>query len=193
VGKVLTPNYFPFCFFPDGNTSPSRTLAKTMYEYWVAKTWRVRVFMQDLGSFPPANPYYDFYFGLSSPTEEDIPCNPPFIYKYGDITENEFIDSGFSSYVADNATSSFIGGYFSRFNEANDDELRIGNLENLDQTGTTNIVFGDGHTISVPYGIASGGIPDPTNFYEVFTGLQITIQDYWSYGGTYDTATGNPL
>jgi len=149
--------------------------------------------MQDLGSFPPANPYYDFYFGLSSPTEEDIPCNPPFIYKYGDITENEFIDSGFSSYVADNATSSFIGGYFSRFNEANDDELRIGNLENLDQTGTTNIVFGDGHTISVPYGIASGGIPDPTNFYEVFTGLQITIQDYWSYGGTYDTATGNPL
>jgi hypothetical protein len=194
MGKILTPKYFPFCAFPDGNTSPSRTLVKTMYEYWVAKTWRVRVFMQDNGAAQPPNPYYDFNFGLDANSEENIVCNPNFIYKSGSIAPPQFQDSYFQVFVADDATSSQIVGFFTRYNEANDDTIYIGNLSGLEQTGTASISFGDGHTISVPFAIVSQQPgTDPAGFYELITNVQIIIQDYWSYGGTYNTSTGQIL
>jgi hypothetical protein len=194
MGKVLAPNYFPFCFFPEGNTTPTRTLANTMYEYWVAKTWRVRVFMQDNGAANPPSPYYDFNFGLDATLEENIVCNPSFVYKNGAVTPSEFNSIYFQVYVANNATSSQIVGFFSRYNEANDDSLYIGDLSGLEQTGTASISFGDNHTIEVPFAIASqqpGTSPD--GFYEFITNVQITIQEYWSYGGTYSTTDGERL
>jgi hypothetical protein len=56
------------------------------------------------------------------------------------------------------------------------------------------VSFGDGHTLSIPIGILSQQPgADPNSFYELITSVEITIDEYWSYGGTYNTETGARL
>jgi hypothetical protein len=194
MGKILFPKYFPFCP-SEGlpaylcNTSP-RTLSQLMYEYWVAKTWRVKVFMSDQGAVNPPQPEYNFYFGINAGSEEIIPCTDvtSYIYKYGDITELEFNSSFIVNYTSESGLCSSFVGYFSRFSEGNDDSVNIG-VDPSIQTGSVDVSFGDGHTLSLPIRIASQQ-DDPASYYELITGVEITIDEYWSYGGTYDTTTG---
>jgi hypothetical protein len=160
-----------------------------MYEYWVAKTWRVKVFMSDNGAANPPQPEYNFYFGLiTEATEEYIPCNLNYGYKFGDITEFEFAESYILNYTSESGLCSSFVGYFSRFSEGNDDSVNIG-VDPSIQTGSVDVSFGDGHTLSLPIRIASQQ-DDPASYYELITGVEITIDEYWSYGGTYDTTTG---
>lgn len=197
MGTILHPKYFPFCEeeLPPVlcNTDP-RTLSQLMYEYWVAKTWRVKVLMSDNGSLNPPQPEYNFYFGLLTATkEEDIPCNLQYNYKYGDITEFEFAGNYFFNYTSESGLCSKTFGYFTRFGEGNDDELFIGDIpDGYLQRGSVDVSFGDGHTLSIPTATSSqqGG---SGGYYELITGVEITIDEYWSYGGTYDIETGEPF
>ena len=196
MGKVLYPGYFPFCGEPPQCNTPGRTLSQIMYEYWVAKLWRVRITMADNGAVNPPQPKYDFYYGIDAGSEEVIPCTSvfSFIYKYGDVTENEFINNIFFNYVNDTNLCSLTYGQISRFSEANDDTIYFGNIFNFQQTGTANVSFGDGHTLLIPYAIASAQPgQDQDNYYEFITGIDISIVEYWSYGGTYNTETGARL
>lgn len=182
MAKVLFPGLFPFCSFPEGNTTPSRSIGETMHEYWIAKTWNVRLYYSDNGSIPAAEPFYDFYFGLAADTEKDIVCAPPFVYKYGDITETQFQDSGFSYSPADSGTGAYIAGYFARFNESNGDQVSIGYLPpGSPQTSTISVQFMDQHRIYVPISILSQYSETPQNFYEYITGVDISITENWEY------------
>ena len=200
MGKIIHPAYFPFPSFcgaslVDCNT-PSTTLSQKMYEYWVAKTYRVKISMSDNGGAQPPNPEYNFYYGIDAGSEEVIPCTGvfSFIYQYGDRTQNEFDTNTFFNRVNHNQLCSYIAGLVTRFSEANDDFLYFGDLQGLQQTGTAVISFGDGHSLSIPYAILSqqpGANPDL--FFEFITSFDISVVEYWSYGGTYDTTTGTRL
>lgn len=151
--------------------------------------------MSDNGGVQPPNPEYNFYFGLLNATkEEDIPCNLQYGYKSGDITEFEFNSSSFDHSTSESGLCSATSGSFSRFGEANDDAVYMGDLQGFVETGSVNVAFGDGHTLSIPIAILSQQ-PDANQdlFFELITGVEITIHEYWSYGGTYDTTTGLPL
>ena len=196
MGKVLFPGNFPFCGEPVECNTPARTLSQIMYEYWVAKIWRVRILMTDNGAANPPQPQYNFYYGIDAESEEAIPCTGvfSFVYKYGDITETEFANNTFTNWVNDTNLCSLTSGSISRFSEANDDSLYFGNLQGLQQTGTANVSFGDGHTLAIPYAISSAQPgQDQDNYYEFITGIDISIFEYWSYGGTYNTQTGARL
>ena len=151
--------------------------------------------MSDNGVVSPPNPEYNFYFGLLNATkEEDIPCNLQYGYKSGDITEFEFNGSSFQHFTSESGLCSKTFGFFSRFGEANDDAVYIGDFEPFVQTGSVNVSFGDGHSVSLPISILSQQPGAPLeSFYELITGVEITIDEYWSYGGTYDIETGIPF
>ena len=152
--------------------------------------------MSDNGAISPPQPEYNFNFGLLyAETEEDIPCNLDYGYKYGDITGSEFFDSYLFNLTSESGLCSKTFGFFARFNEGNDDILYIGDIPNpYIQTGSVDVSFGDGHTLSIPIGILSQQPgADPNSFYELITSVEITIDEYWSYGGTYNTETGERL
>ena len=152
--------------------------------------------MTDNGAANPPQPQYNFYYGIDAESEEAIPCTGvfSFVYKYGDITETEFANNTFTNWVNDTNLCSLTSGSISRFSEANDDSLYFGNLQGLQQTGTANVSFGDGHTLAIPYAISSAQPgQDQDNYYEFITGIDISIFEYWSYGGTYNTQTGARL
>jgi hypothetical protein len=216
MGRVLHASksgFFPFCLdFSQTyganpyEYSPSQlTLEQAMFAYWVPKSWEllINVFSED-----PNQPFQGsniFNFSHQINSEEGFVCNPAFENPspLGWSVENfEFMNARQRNSMAfkfsnPNATSAedtnfspYINGYFSIFNEANDDYLQIGNaIDYYPPTGYASVQAGN-FSISIPYVILSQA--DPLGSYErIFLDFEISISEYWTYGGIYDQGTGN--
>lgn len=192
MGRVLHASdsgWFPFCIYdvPSSNVGQGTdnplglTLVKAMELYWRIKKWHA-VITQD-NPPPDGSTTADFFFersGEPNPinpvSEEELVCFRPI--------GGDFFVSGFDQI---NITFSFIV------------MLPRNNLYYPAMGLAGNIISNYWGSIK-PYGEIIGSI-DVVGFGSIncygaggfSVNGTITPVEYWSYGGTYDTATGRPL
>jgi len=157
-----------------------------MKMYWRVKTWRVSVTLSDRtvpGS--PTNGTYisDCYWNVSS--EEGLVCPGLFFVSSGGGEGWE--NFGFTIYQNTDGNSIAAGFLFTPTGDSGEPEISsVSNLSNQ-PGGTLSIEnFGEGGscTIYVP----NVTLPEYGNL-----SINIRANEYWSYGGTYNTETGEPL
>jgi hypothetical protein len=165
MGKVLTPNYFPYCPAEPENPGLSGSLKAVMALYWRVRTIQ---FICTLGTVGTQVLTY-----RSEATEEkDLVCETLFAqatpnpYSVGcDTFKYYFYLPGTLAYL-------FI------FLESPGAEIFIGGNQSE----------------SLPFSIGATGLSALMNWggqQSSLTSIQCT--EFWSYGGTYDTSTGSPL
>jgi len=205
MGKVLHASgsgYFPTCI--QEASSPDHcpwTLEKAMQTYWRVRTWTFSVsgLRGESGDPGPIYPFSDTISNLSSgdfegneyyTSEEQLVCSNSFFFNSTQGEVGAFIAFGNPEKSGDLYTSG-IYGYLQNFSdESLVCEFRVypeypvepGDSEN----GTVTIL---GATL--PLNIYLYDPEVSISFADVVATLTPTL--WWSYGGTYDTATGNPL
>ena len=196
MGKVLYPGHFPASTkYPPSSchSAPLGTpsLEDLMAVYWRIRRWKVSVTFFT-GCLPPAIPSlsFDFYFDSEAEKEEDLVCGSRLISNpanssFGGGTE---MDVRVDPCTGPKIRFTCLGDedcYF--FNGSN--VIGLGACVDPSQQGTPTrmdlplyqSVLIDFYSIGASY-YGSGAIID-------FIGPDL----WWSYGGTYDTATGLPL
>jgi hypothetical protein len=207
MGKILYPDYFPVCI-PKGAPSPAKnylslSLRQAMTLFWRVKRWEGRLsggyveegeFGQIYtttfsggGSYSQLNPFFFF------PSEEmDLVCSYGQFYFSRDA--GSYVTQSDAYYGAGNVILSFY--YSFNESEAFSDGSTIfpsftvygagSSSGNGGQVGTYTLSF-NGYTESRPLYTAYGSVNSGS------VSIDIRAVEYWSYGGTYDTATGRPL
>ena len=183
MGKVLSAQgsgYFPFCL-PEWDNQFSQfttaSLSVAMKSFWVLRSFSIT------GSYNgPSSSVLDFSIVLSSSatTEEGIVCNPNW-----EVTSSSSLVEIEGSWYSVNQ-----GDQFYRYGNLIIPAYRISALYEQGQ--------GAGFAI---FSQSSSGYTETFNFENMtFYGgrgdalsFSITPISYWSYGGIYDTATGNTL
>lgn len=180
MGKVLHASksgYFPFCLpeFQDEVTQfTTASVAVAMKSFWVLRSFSVT------GTYNgPSSSVLDFSIVLSNTAskEEEIVCNPMW-------------EVSSSSSLVDIVGSWYDGGQFYKYGNLIIPNYRISALYDQGQgsgfviisqssSGYTETFSFEGMTF---YGESGGALS-----------FLITPISYWSYDGTYDTSTGNPL
>jgi len=197
VGKVLSAQgsgYYPSCIQegskPDDPDYFDLTIAQGMALYWRTRRWRVDAsgsFYSD-GRGTPENPIV--YSGgseltpsLTITSEEKLVCFGNYTFYFnGDIG----VESGTQPITF---TYDFSGGY--KTNEKfyplfEVDSIYVYNSYPSGQkVGNTRFIFNNYTIVKDLYTNDTGASGDVL--------IDFTCIEYWSYGGTYDTATGNPL
>lgn len=195
------------------------TLAQAVYLYWVPKVWEIQIVV---GYYEDPNEPFagsnSFTFGFENSSEQDFVCNPlfgavsagvggglanpPWNEKYFSLFAGNI--SGFKKFKFSNSSatrpentlySPYVDGYFSAYNEAGDDAVYIGrsiDSTGYNATGTASVTVGQ-FQVSIPYQIKSLTPAYTSGYMNYQAGVFISVAEYWSYGGTYDTATGLPL
>lgn len=189
MGQVLYPGTFPFScdapFLPQYFIFNSN-LSQAMKMYWRVKTWRVSVTLSDRTVGPPANGTYVSYCYWDVESEEELVC-PNLQFLCPNPGWEEFSFFLFQNTDGNSIAASFLfrptgdGGETSIFSEI------YSNNEGDKPGGTLSIEnFGEGGscTIYVP----NVTLPEYGNL-----SINIRANEYWSYGGTYNTETGEPL
>jgi len=194
MGKVLhasASGYLPFCITP-ASTIPQEvrgtyypfalSLDQTVSLFWRVKKW---TYEDNLG---PVGENFQFFTPIEN--EENIVCNPALYSYFKTFDRGSAIDplEIFSGTTRDYKPVLKVGDlyypfiYFFGILQGSDF------LTSIDQEYPENGTFTMswlGHNISAPlYGSTQ---PDPPFI------AKFTAQEYWSYGGTYDTSTGAPL
>jgi hypothetical protein len=207
MGKVLAPNYFSFCLQNNYSEIPlnvreqffsgtASSLNALMAAYWRVKEWRVDYSAFDTAGSPiTATGVY----GFDVTSEEQLVCPNDFI-------EKSFSFSG-TTFFAEHSFSIFR--YFSNLyygaNISNGFAYQMlyygaddGTAGASVYSGTYDVCSGAGIGGTVSVNVADAG---QLNFpYKIcedregqFGTISISAQSYWSYGGTYNTSTGQPL
>jgi len=196
VGKVLSAQgsgYYPSCIQTGSQTgSPyylDLTIAQGMALYWRAKTWRADAsgsFYSD-GRGTPENPIVYSGGGVLTPytpvtAEENLLCLGANDFGHylnsGDTFIEVFYDytSGYKTNERFFPSFSFSTLYISNSPAGTPPGEKIGDVR---------LLF-NGYIITKDLYVnetgASGNVL-----------IDLTCIEYWSYGGTYDTATGEPL
>lgn len=222
MGKVLHASYsgyFPFCT-EQGTPSSSKeylslTLLEAMTLFWRVKRWELKVNgelnVNDTTSGVEKITYDNEEFfeceatGTSIATEEDFVCvqdadsflfttvgrlNELLTFRSGLTILNTFqgsfilVFTTLDERIITNGSNFFVN-FFSGFGSGvtTKDEDRHPN--NTTIVGSYSISFG-GFT-------KSGELFGPEGQFSGNMSLQIRVKEYWSYGGTYNTETGQPL
>ena len=209
MSKVLFPDYFPNRCPPydDHPRYWNTDLAGFMRIYWRVKTWQVRVTNYNPGFLNPEGDYIpestetailkyervDYQYALLT-SEEQLVCGLNFL-EPREITGVDHMDyyqfgfdpsfNNYNSYSLDSRAAFRIG-------TGNQKDTQIG----VYPTGDPNYNPA-AYTVTIEnFGSNSATatffqhIPE---YYELLTTARIIALEYWSYGGTYDTATGEPL
>jgi hypothetical protein len=210
MGKILFPDYFPFCLensLPP--TSPlilcrqysgqALSLEALMAAYWRVRKWRVDYSGTDTFGLPVTA---TGIHGFNVENEESLVCATipkfellSFSSSYTPWGANDFRLFSIFDNLIYAATSSYRFAFTLIYYGA-DDLTQGGSVESGDLCGEGQQGVCDSQTISVT--LADAGIielpvtlcPDRE---EAFASISITADLYWSYGGTYDTTTGLPL
>jgi hypothetical protein len=212
MGKVLHASksgVFPFCLdFAQSNPygqygyiPEQLTLEQAVFLYWVPKTWEVAINVSSDDPLFPFQGTYFFNFSYNVDSEEGIVCNPIFESKnsngweghYFKIFYAELLTSASMKFSNPQATtpydtlySPYIDGVFTIYAEGNADFVYIGESIQFaggQPTGYSTVNIGN-FQITIPYAILSQ-IPGTGSFNYTFTGFDISIAEYWSYGGTW--------
>ena len=171
------PEYFIF----------NSTLEQAMKMYWRVKTWRVTVTVSGRTVGGISNGQYVEYFYKDAESEEDLVC-PGVGLVLSDPWGNIGGEFAFQLFPNTNGTS--LAAFF-LFKPGDDSgEYVISSIQNTffntlgGQISLEN--FGPGGTCN--FYIPNNLLPEYGGL-----GLSIRAHEYWSYGGTYDTATGEPV
>lgn len=203
MGKVLHASYsgyFPFCIGTAdsskiGQYKPypiSMSLEDIMKAFWRVKTWRVKGILLNNIAVPT---YYKNAVPIQITEEKDLVCADAFnfvIFKEdeeGYPDRCEFWLERFSeNYTVIKQNDSYYPRLLFGFlyykpgfdNEIVSSELDWNTQPSIEAAGTIKFLNYDipGFKVFGNNSYANGSI---------------TPEEYWSYGGTYDTATGNPL
>jgi hypothetical protein len=216
MGKILhasASGYFPNCIKIGPRDEPTQslpftgftdmTLDQAMGLLWRVKTWECLV----SGSseyLPPEGPGASYITTFTDTTyremftftpinqEEDLVCGIQFQYRLDDIPALfTFLDGSMNIpqtckfYIGSNDISKVGDVYFPTLSTNCWSFSSIGSVGEFSQAiGTYNISF-------------LGYVITRTTYNGIYVfgsqTINIRAKEYWSYGGTYDTATGEPL
>jgi hypothetical protein len=182
MGKVLHASksgYFPYCIIPYQPSEAFPLVSTTSLVNAMRLFWRIRK-IRFYGTYEPTFPFvgtrnWQMVVVSAASKEEDLVCNPGW-----DIIDQENLvnDGGVSSEFLFDEITSFEGGYVVR--------LRFGGFFQ-DTFGPAGFIFDNPSQESRPDSISFEGVQMRG---ETAGSFNYEIQEYWSYGGTYDTTTG---
>jgi len=205
MGKVLHASksgYFPSCI--QTATSPDHcpwTLQNAMDTYWRVRTWRFTVSgLAGPAGDEPTIPISETISNISSGnfedatnynSEEQLVCSNSFFFNTVDDDIFSYIGFG-NPEKSDDLYNSGISGYFQNIEtfglvcEFRTYPVYPPFEPDVNNSGTITVL---GATL--PLLIYYLDEQETITFADVVATLTPTL--WWSYGGTYDTATGNPL
>lgn len=195
MGQVIYPGYFPCNFLPETNidvaySNETLSLEAAMFAYWRVRSWKVEikwspVYHVDDNYYLGAQEISVFVFSSLAESEEMLVCNPGYVTTLTawELCDFKFGTSHLGSYRL------FGTGSFSRYNEGNGDRYVFGFATyGGNPTGSAAVNFGAG---TCTYDLIHKNFNTPLkDVYELYQGIQITPNSYWSYGGIYDPETG---
>jgi hypothetical protein len=189
MGKVLYPGYFPFdCdqpFLPQYFIFNSN-LEQAMKMYWRVKTWRVSATIsgRTVGGSPTNGTYVsDCHWDVES--EEGLVC-PGLQFLCSDPGGN-WENFGFALYQNTDGNSIAAGLLFTPSGDSGEPSISSVKDDFNKPGGTLSLEnFGEG-------GSCTTYVPNSTLPEYGSISLSIRAEEYWSYGGTYDTETGARL
>ncbi len=191
MGKVLHASqsgYFPYCIVPYQPSEFFPIVSTTSLSNTMRLFWRIRK-IRFYGTYEPTPPFYgtrnwQMVVESAAGSEEGLVCNPGWIIKDQENLINEegvivstFVFEDVTSSTTDYVVRLTFGGFFQ------------------DTFGPVGWGFANPSQASAPNGINFEGVGMGGGIGEDFaqSTLNWEIQEYWSYGGTYDTTTGQPL
>ena len=206
MGKVLHASksgYFPFCISEVGSITEGfrGTLEQMMTIYWRVKKWNIAMSGSGLlsGLYDVSFNQIAYELARLTPqqTEESIVCSSNFFFFAGSfpISLPDVVLRGFFELEFSGARKS---GY----------TYSLGGRAVVDGDGYNGIrTNSDGGSVVGTWSMEFFGGPIVGNLYSQSGGSQtlgdwdsssniimtISASEYWSYGGTYDTSTGEPL
>jgi hypothetical protein len=185
MAKVLHASYsgyFPYCLIPYQPSEFSPLVSTTSLDNAMRLFWRIRK-IRFYGTYEPTFPFegtrnWQMVVVSAADKEEKLVCNPG----WNIIDQENLVNDGgvFSEFSFENVTS--LGeGYVVR--------LRFGGFFQ-DTFGPAGWVF---NNPSLNESIGSIDFEGVQMWGESAGTFNYEIQEYWSYGETYDTLTGLPL
>ena len=205
MGKVLhasASGYFPFCIVSGSKLNPSEypfqtNLQNAMALFWKVKTWRVQGYITDTIVQP-------FYVkndtSIFTPSDEtQLVCAVGITINTFEEVSGEFeaTSIGFFNYdVSGNGVgfdgNSYVPKFVFQGTYTTATFSRQGRSDTNPGSDSGNLTISGFATIPL-YRQPDLSPEDPqAPFYENGS-WTITPEEYWSYGGTYDTSTGLPL
>lgn len=194
MGKILFPGYYP-CgeFISNGgvNYTPLNleNLTAEMAVYWRVKKWKATIVVTPGPNYSsgPIGTFYQYGYWNAN-TEEDLCCHNATYF------QNDPLELG-----GDNPwASSYFGFAFS-----NEKPYIIYSYNPIDeghwqtQTSIYNSYYNLGtlsiENFSPSIVIAAYSSPEPNDGWEASLSVSIRADEYWSFGGTYNTQTGEHL
>jgi hypothetical protein len=186
MGEVLFPGTFPFeCDEPYESSYFifNSNLYQAMKMYWRVKTWGVKATLSGRTVTPPNNGEYVFTYGWDVIKEEELVCLKTFSQRSGG---SPFVENSFVLYPNTNGTQLACSILFRPSDDSGEPEISSFFTAGRTSFELSVLNFGDGGTCT---------LYSPNTTLEEFGSMSIVIKalEYWSYGGTYNTHTGEPL
>jgi hypothetical protein len=187
MGKVLHASqsgYFPYCITPYQESEFFPFVSTSSLDDAMRLFWRIRK-IRFYGTYEPTFPFegtrnWQMVVESAADSEEKLVCNPGWVIKDQENLVNDGA-GGLNSVFSFEEVTSFGEGYVVRLSFGGFFQDTFGpegwGFENPAQEFRPDSISFEG--------IQMRGETAGTFNYE--------IQEYWSYGGTYDTTTGQPL
>jgi len=203
MGKVIFPDYFPYlCRDTGGFASFDGDLNGFMRMYWRVRTWRVTATLtgyknQDGSIILPGPGDYVFRYEWNAQREEDLVCERQF--KLISTPDYEWDETGFFFFWALQSKPS--QGNITNYQPGFELFIRPGD-DAADAETSNNPVYAplpNYESVTIQVG-NFGGDNMYLTYYRTtlanrFGGISLKVEaeKYWSYGGTFNTSTGEPL
>lgn len=195
MGKVLFPAYYP-CgeFISSGGLAYTPlnldNLTAEMAVYWRVKKWKATIIVTpgELYSSGPIGTFIQYGYWDAN-TEEDLCCHSSTYFLIDPV-----------NFGGDNepwASSAFGFAFYQQkpylsFSYHPIDEGRWQAISNIYESSYT-IGQLTVENFNLSPGITIPAYSSTGDSWEATISLSIRAEEYWSYGGTYDTTTGEPL
>jgi hypothetical protein len=188
MGKVLHASqsgYFPYCIIPYQESEFFPFVSTSSLDDAMRLFWRIRK-IRFYGTYEPTFPFegtrnWQMVVESAAGSEEELVCNPLPGWIIKD-QENLVNDGGFFSAFSFEEVTSFGEGYVVRLSFGGFFQDTFGpegwGFNNPSQTESEGSIDFEGVEMW------GANYASSTFNYEI---------EYWSYGGTYDTTTGQPL
>jgi hypothetical protein len=189
MGKVLHASdsgYFPFCIADGAPEDCPWTLEKAMQTYWRVRTWTFSASGIVRDNLDPGTfPFSSTITGITSELtlEEDLVCGENIFSFFGGLRYEAFIDFNGQVKTSGGLYDSGLNGFVLDYTT---DPLEFAFNANFSSAFSISIL-GANIPISMVYSSSVG------SFTVISGSATLTPTLWWSYGGTYDTSTGQRL
>ena len=197
MGKVLHASYsgyFPFCI-PEGTPENCPwTLEKAMQTYWRIRTWTFFASGIATNTDDPSDTI-PFSSEITDITSRDNETGEPQTLEEGlvcgNLFENGILDAYclIEFYQAETSGGLYNSGLIGEVVDDRVDPLEFVFAANVSSAFSISILG-----TNIPITMTYKNDPDQESSYSITSGsATLTPTLWWSYGGTYNTSTGQPL